>query len=112
VNGPDQPDLPDLPEQEEPMQSWIDQLAEALGEKPTTAGETSEILTVARDVAHRVERKLTPVSTYLLGLAVGRRLADGADRRSALDERAARLRAVLPEAPEEGEDSPVPADGP
>jgi len=109
VNRPDQPEQP---EQEDPMESWIDQLADALGEERTTAGETSEILSVARDVAHRVERKLTPVSTYLLGLAVGRRLADGADRRSALDERAARLRAVLPEAPEEGEDSPVPADGP
>jgi hypothetical protein len=85
------------------MESWIDRLAEALGEEPASAAETSEILTVARDVAHRVERKLTPISTYLLGIAVGRRIAAGADRREALAAEAAALRSTLPEAPPEDE---------
>ncbi len=79
------------------MDAWIDELARALGEEPASAAETSEILTVARDVAHRVERRLTPVSTYLLGIAVGRRLASGADRAEALDEHARTLRSILPE---------------
>lgn len=85
------------------MESWVDQLASALGEEPASAAETSEILTVARDVAHRVERKITPVSTYLLGIAVGRQLATGSDRRDALAARAATLRSVLPDAPPEEE---------
>ena len=85
------------------MESWIDQLASALGEEPASAAETSEILTVARDVAHRVERKITPVSTYLLGIAVGRAMTAGATRRDALEEQASALRSILPEAP--------PADG-
>jgi Domain of unknown function (DUF6457) len=83
------------------MGSWIDQLASALGEEATTAAETSEILTIARDVAHGVERKITPVSTYLLGIAVGRRLAAGSTRPEALETQALTLRSVLPEAPSE-----------
>jgi hypothetical protein len=83
------------------MESWIDQLAGALGQEPASAAETSEILTVARDVAHRVERRLTPLSTYLLGIAVGRRLAQGERRPDALAAEAATLRSTLPEAPPE-----------
>jgi Domain of unknown function (DUF6457) len=86
------------------VQSWIDQLAEALGQEPASAAETSEILTVARDVAHRVERKLTPVSTYLLGVAVGRRMSEGTGRPASLAAEAAVLRSTLPEAPPEDEE--------
>jgi hypothetical protein len=81
------------------MESWIDRLAASLGEEGVSPAETSEILTVARDVAHRVERKITPISTYLLGIAVGRDLASGTGRRDALAARSATLRASLPEAP-------------
>jgi Domain of unknown function (DUF6457) len=80
------------------MEPWIEQLADALGEEPASAPETSDILTVARDVAHGVERKLTPVSTYLIGIAVGRRVAAGEERGDALAAATARLRAILPEA--------------
>jgi len=86
------------------VESWIDQLAEALGQAPASPAETSEILTVARDVAHRVERKLTPVSTYLLGVAVGRRMGGGAGRAEALAAEAAALRSTLPDASPEDED--------
>jgi hypothetical protein len=85
------------------VESWIDRLAAALGEDPPSAGETSDILTMARDVAHRVERKITPVSTYLLGIAVGRRLAEGASRGEALAGREAILRSALPDEPAEEE---------
>lgn len=35
------------------------------------AVDTSALLEVSRDVAHRVSRPATPVTTYLMGLAVG-----------------------------------------
>ena len=41
------------------------------------------LLGAARDVAHGVERKLTPIATYLLGAAVQRRVSAGETRASA-----------------------------
>jgi Domain of unknown function (DUF6457) len=75
---------------------WLDELAGALGVQAPTAEETSHVLEVSRDVAHRVERRVTPVSTFLLGLAVQRRLADGTSRETAMEAAVADLRSVLP----------------
>ena len=84
------------------MDDWIDGLARAVGEEPLTSAETSRLLDAARDVAHRVERKMTPLSAFVIGCAVGRRLANGADRSEALDTALGELEAALPdEAPEE-----------
>jgi hypothetical protein len=83
------------------MDAWIDRAADALGVEAPSAAETSEILSAARDVAHRVERRITPVSTYLLGLSVGRRVAGGATRPDALRDALAELGAALPDAPAE-----------
>ena len=69
------------------MESWIDQLAEALGEEPLTGAETTLLLGAARDVAHRVERKVTPLAAFLLGAAAGRSMAAGAARGGALAQR-------------------------
>ena len=52
--------------------AWPEELAEALGEEPLTADETADLLDLARDVAHNTERRYAPLSTYLIGLAVGR----------------------------------------
>jgi Domain of unknown function (DUF6457) len=41
------------------------------------------LLGAARDVAHGVERKITPLATYLVGAAVERRVAAGEDRAAA-----------------------------
>jgi molybdopterin-guanine dinucleotide biosynthesis protein A len=51
------------------MQDWIDAVRLDLG----TGGEldVDAVLDVARDVAHHVQRPAAPVTTYLLGLAVG-----------------------------------------
>ncbi len=67
------------------MDNWIDVLARALGEEPLTSEETTKLLEAAGDVAHRVERKMTPLSAFVMGCAVGRKLASGgiAARRSA-----------------------------
>ncbi|MCT7662061.1 DUF6457 domain-containing protein [Mycobacterium deserti] len=78
------------------MDNWIDDLARALGEEPLTASETAELLDAARDVAHRVERKFTPLSTFIVGLAVGRQIAGGAARTDTLGELLQRVQAALP----------------
>lgn len=83
------------------MESWIDDLARALGEEPLTPDEVETLLGVARDVAHGVERKITPLSTFLLGAAVGRRQGGGQDRSQALAAALGALRGTMPEAPAE-----------
>jgi hypothetical protein len=83
------------------MNNWIDELARALGEEPLTADETARLLDAARDVAHRVERKMTPLSTFVIGCAVGRKLADGADRTETLGALLSQVAALIPpEAPQ------------
>ena len=83
------------------MDNWIDDLARALGEEPLTSAETAQLLDAARDVAHRVERKMTPLSTFVIGCAVGRKQAGGADRPETLGAALRQLDAALPpEAPQ------------
>lgn len=83
------------------MESWIDQLAEALGEDTLSELETAQLLVVARDVAHRVERRVTPLASFLLGSAVGRSMAGGASRADAMTAAMDTVRGLLPEAPPE-----------
>ena len=83
------------------MSEWIDDLAGTLGEERLSETEIATLLDVARDVAHRVERKVTPLSTFLVGCAVGRQLAADASRDEALASVLADLRRSLPE-PSEG----------
>ncbi|MFG1935315.1 DUF6457 domain-containing protein [Mycobacterium sp. NPDC048908] len=80
------------------MENWIDELAHALGEQPLTSEETTQLLGTAGDVAHRVERKMTPLSTFLLGCAVGRKLETGADRADTITDAVRRLGSLLPPA--------------
>jgi Domain of unknown function (DUF6457) len=83
------------------MENWIDELARALGEEPLTPAETTRLLDVARDIAHRVERKMTPLAAFMIGCAVGRGIAAGAPRTEALSGMLGRLHAALPpETPE------------
>jgi uncharacterized protein DUF6457 len=79
------------------MDDWIDQLAAALGEEPLSQDETTKLLGVARDVAHRVERKVTPLAAFLLGSAVGRDVSAGAPRSEAIGAALETLRAALPQ---------------
>lgn len=81
------------------METWIDDLAHVLGDEPLSPDEVETLLGVARDVAHGVERKITPLSTFLLGAAVGRRQAAGDGRAEALAAALAALRSTLPETP-------------
>jgi hypothetical protein len=86
--------------EEDAMTEWIDGFAETLGLEPLRASETERLLSSARDVAHRVERRITPLSTFLLGMAVAEGIAKGATRDVALDETLAALGRALPEATE------------
>lgn len=78
------------------MDNWIDELARALGEEPLTAAEAAELLDTARDVAHRVERKFTPLSTFIIGCALGRKLTDGAPRTETLGALLRQVQSALP----------------
>lgn len=83
------------------MDDWIDRLAEAFGEDPLTEEETGRLLRASRDVAHRVERKTTPLAAFLLGSAVGRSMAGGASRAEAVDAALGSLETLLPPPSEE-----------
>jgi len=83
---------------------WIDELAGTLAQEPLTEGEVATLLATARSVAHRVERRVTPLSAFLLGCAVGQGLQDGtATRAELVRETIAQLEAVLP--PDRGNDA-------
>jgi Domain of unknown function (DUF6457) len=78
------------------MDAWIDRLAEALGEEPLTQDQTTRLLGTSRDVAHRVERKLTPLAAFLIGSAVGGNVARGASRADALQATLETVAGLLP----------------
>lgn len=81
------------------MQDWTDRLAETLGEDALSDEEVARLLGVAREVAHRVERKVTPLATFLLGAAVGRSVAGGASRSDAMTAVLETVRTILPQEP-------------
>jgi hypothetical protein len=56
------------------MQTWIETVTAELGITDLEVSESlmKEILAVARDAAHNVERPAAPLSTYLMGVAVAR----------------------------------------
>lgn len=55
------------------MDQWTEAVCAALGLDPVTDPmDTAAVLELAREAAHGVLRPAAPVSTYLLGLAVGR----------------------------------------
>lgn len=60
------------------LERWIDQVCQELGLDPADV-DRDLVLDLARDVAHGVARPAAPLTTYLLGLAVGR----GTDARQA-----------------------------
>jgi hypothetical protein len=78
--------------------SWIDELAEALGAEPLSEDEVERLLNVARDVAHGIERKITPLASFLLGMGVQARMQGGDTRAAALAAAIADLRAEMPPA--------------
>lgn len=74
---------------------WLDQLATTLNLDPLGPDEMNDLLDAARDVAHGVERKITPLAAFVLGMAVRDRMAAGADREAALADTLSELRRLL-----------------
>ncbi|HLU32525.1 MAG TPA: DUF6457 domain-containing protein [Natronosporangium sp.] len=81
------------------LDEWARAAGEALGLDAggADAPPVKEVLDLARDAAHQVTRPAAPLTTYLLGLAVGR----GADPREA----AATLSALAHQWPTKAEPS-------
>lgn len=78
------------------MDAWLTDLASGLGLDPLSESEEQELLGIARDVAHSVERKSTPVAAYLLGRSVQQRVAAGTAVEEAFAAALADLRGALP----------------
>ncbi len=78
------------------MSEWIDDLATACGQEPLTDPETEELLRIAREVAHRVERKGTPLAAFLLGMHVAGGVTHGTPRATALAEGIGVIEGLLP----------------
>jgi hypothetical protein len=79
----------------------MERFARELGEQPMSPGETGEVLQLARDVAHGVERKAAPLAAFLAGVHAGRRIGVGGPREDALAEAVRRAAALLPGEPSE-----------
>lgn len=68
------------------LDDWTAMVGDELGLGELSTEERDRVLEVARDVAHGVLRPAAPLSTFLLGVAVGRGadMAEVAARISAL----------------------------
>ncbi len=60
---------------------WVDRLAAELSLDVLSPHEKDHLLTASREVAHRIERKATPLAMYVIGLSVGSQLSDRAPGR-------------------------------
>jgi Domain of unknown function (DUF6457) len=56
----------------DPLQDWVAELSRAL-EIDASAIDTDALLDLARAAAHGIARPAAPVTTFLVGLAAGRR---------------------------------------
>jgi Domain of unknown function (DUF6457) len=81
------------------MDAWLVNLATRLGVDPLTDDQVMELLGVARDVAHGVERRATPLATFLLGAAAQRRIGLGATAADAFADALTELQTTLPPPP-------------
>jgi hypothetical protein len=84
------------------VQGWLERYAAALGQETVAPVEKGSVLKLARDVAHGVERKLAPLSTYLAGVYVGRAMAESERRSEALERAVEAARTLIPEGSDEG----------
>jgi hypothetical protein len=78
------------------VEDWMDRLAGDLGEQSMSPKEIGQVLKLAREVAHGVERKLAPLAAFIAGVHAGRLVAEGASREEALGESLRAAAALLP----------------
>ncbi len=77
------------------MDAWLQRLATTVGVDALSDEQAEVLLDVARDVAHGVERKATPLATFLLGAAVQRGVGGGLTHEEAFIRVVAELRTTL-----------------
>jgi Domain of unknown function (DUF6457) len=77
---------------------WVNALASELRVEPLSKHEADHLLSASREVAHRVERKATPLAMYVVGLAVGRQLGERS-RDDAIEDAIHALLIRLPDEP-------------
>ncbi|WP_072174620.1 DUF6457 domain-containing protein [Clavibacter capsici] len=80
TSGPAAPAAPAVPTDPAVLEHWVDRVA-ALLELPAQEVDVSLVLDLARDAAHGIARPAAPLTTFLLGLAVGRAGGGAADAR-------------------------------
>jgi hypothetical protein len=80
-------------------EEWIHRLAGELGEPSLSSREIGQVLKLAREVAHGVERKLAPLAAFVAGVHVGKRAAQGASPGEALSEAVRAAAAIMPVQP-------------
>lgn len=88
------------------MEDWLNRLTHTLKLDPVTREEVGGILRTARSVAHNTERRLAPLSAYVIGRAVGRREAAGEDRGAAFASAVDAALSLLPDDETEGDTTP------
>ena len=81
------------------MDDWLDDFARALGERPLEREEVGAVLALAREVAHGVERRLAPLASFVAGMHMQRRVAEGAGVADVVEEIRAAARTLIPEPP-------------
>jgi Domain of unknown function (DUF6457) len=79
---------------------WVDRLAAELHLEALSTHERDHLLEASREVAHRVERKATPLAMYVVGLSVGAQMGER-KRDDAIEDAIHALLLRLPE-PDEG----------
>ena len=85
-----------MDERSNEMDAWLGALATTLGVDPLAEDQVMELLGVARDIAHGVERRATPLATFLLGAATQRRIGHGATAADAFTDALIELQSTLP----------------
>ena len=77
------------------MEDWLQRLATEVGVDPLSDEQQEQLLEAARDVAHGVERKVTPLATFLVGAAMQRSIGHGRTQDEAFTQALAELRSTL-----------------
>jgi len=85
-----------MDERSNEMDAWLGALATTLGVDPLTDDQVMELLGVARDIAHGVERRATPLATFLLGAATQRQIGHGLTAAEAFADALTELQTTLP----------------
>ena len=85
-----------MDERSNEMDACLGALATTLGVDPLTDDQVMELLGVARDIAHGVERRATPLATFLLGAATQRQIGHGLTAAEAFADALTELQTTLP----------------